>query len=115
MQDSTTNLLRAIERRIAAISEQQHALALERIRLQEQVTPLRLRVLAPESALFHLRVRGITLREFASGRPTRRHRRDVVLRAVRRSPAGSRDDPRSPTSDTSIANPPIQPVQLFGR
>lgn len=115
MQNSTTNLLRAIERRLVAISEQQHALALERTRLQEQVTPLRLRVLAPESALFHLRVNGITLRGFAAGRPARRHRRDVVLRAVRRSAAGSPDGPRSPTSDTSIADPSIRPVRLFGR
>ena len=39
-------LVKAIERRLTAISEQQHALAVERTRLLEHVTPLRLGVVA---------------------------------------------------------------------
>ena len=43
----TKALLGAIERRLTDISAQQHALAVEKARLLEQLTPLRLGIVAP--------------------------------------------------------------------
>ena len=91
---STKGLIKTIERRLAAISEQQHALALERTRLLEHVTPLRLGVLAPETALVLLRSAGITLPGVGTGDAASRRPRDIGLRAVPRSavasPSGTR-------------------------
>ena len=58
------NLLLAIERRLAEISEQQHRLAVERVRLQAQTTPLRLGVISPEAVLAYLKIDGVTLTGF---------------------------------------------------
>jgi hypothetical protein len=55
------DLLHAIERRLAEISELQHRLALERARLQAQTTPLRLGVISPEAVLTQLKLDGVTL------------------------------------------------------
>ena len=85
---SAKGLVRTIERRLAEISDQQHALAVERTRLLEHVTPLRLGVLAPETALVLLRNSGITLRGVGSGRAARRSR-DRALQAVARSAVAS--------------------------
>jgi hypothetical protein len=63
----TTALLRAIERRLTDISEQQHALAVEKARLQEQLTPLRL---------------GITLRGLTAAWSAARRPRPTMLKAV---------------------------------
>jgi hypothetical protein len=54
-------LLAAIEGRLAEISEQQHALAVERAHLREQTTPLRLGILSPAAALLNLKVHGLAL------------------------------------------------------
>jgi hypothetical protein len=78
-------LIKAIERRLTAISEQQHALAVERTRLLEHATPLRLGVVAPETALVLLRDIGITLPGVRTGRPPRRRAHEPVLRAVPKS------------------------------
>ena len=48
MRIETKALLGIIERRLTDISEQQHALAVEKARLLEQLTPLRLGIVAPE-------------------------------------------------------------------
>ena len=91
MKTSVTakGLVRTIERRLAEISDQQHALALERTRLLEHVTPLRLGVLAPDTALVLLRSGGITLRGVGVGRAARRRPRDITLRAVPRTAVAS--------------------------
>jgi hypothetical protein len=54
----TTALLGAIERRLTDISEQQHALAVEKARLLEQLTPLRMGILAPDTAVVQLKAKG---------------------------------------------------------
>jgi hypothetical protein len=54
-------LLAAIERRLTEISQQQHALAVERAYLQEQTTPLRLGILSPAAALLNLKVHGLSV------------------------------------------------------
>ena len=46
----TTALVGAIERRLIDISDQQHTLAVEKARLLEQLTPLRLGIVAPEDS-----------------------------------------------------------------
>jgi len=50
MRIETKALLGIIERRLTDISEQQHALAVEKTRLLEQLTPLRLGIVAPEDS-----------------------------------------------------------------
>jgi hypothetical protein len=50
MTIETKALLGIIERRLTDISEQQHALAVEKTRLLEQLTPLRLGIVAPEDS-----------------------------------------------------------------
>ncbi|HZS32467.1 MAG TPA: hypothetical protein VFC42_03720 [Methylomirabilota bacterium] len=54
-------LLSAIERRLAEISQIQHALAVERAHLQQHTGPLRLGVLSPEAVLVHLTAHGVRL------------------------------------------------------
>jgi hypothetical protein len=75
-------LLVVIERRLAQISERQHALAAEKARLADLATPLRLGVTTPGLALAQLRSKGIVLRgsttTSAVGRPTE----EAVLRVV---------------------------------
>ena len=105
---TTKGLIKTIERRLAAISEQQHALALERTRLLEHVTPLRLGVFAPETALVLLRDIGITLPGVRTGRAARRRPHDIVLRAVPRSAVASARGSRG-----WPANAPI-PIQRRG-
>jgi hypothetical protein len=58
---SQESVLEAIQRRVAEISREQHALALEKTRLQEHVTPLRLGVASPEAVLLQLKIGGIRL------------------------------------------------------
>ena len=102
---SAEGLVKAIERRLAAISDQQHALALERTRLLEQVTPLRLGVLAPETALVLLRNGGITLRGVGTGRGPRRRARGTGLRAVPRSAVAS-------LTGNPVPAPPGPPIPI---
>ena len=78
----TKALLHAMERRLTDISEQQHALAVEKARLLEQLTPLRLGVVAPDTALVQLKARGVTLRGLTAAQPHARRPRPTVLKAV---------------------------------
>jgi len=77
----TEVLLEVIERRLAEISERQHALAVERARLAEQLTPLRLGVTSPDLAVALLRAKGVALRRLAPS-AVDRIPPEVVLRAV---------------------------------
>jgi hypothetical protein len=47
----TEALVDAIERRLTHISEQQHALAVEKAHLVEQLTPLRLGIVAADASI----------------------------------------------------------------
>ena len=59
MTDAKTEaLVRAIECRLTDISEQQHALAMEKARLLEQLTPLRLGIVASDTVVVHSRPKG---------------------------------------------------------
>jgi hypothetical protein len=78
----TEALLGAIERRLAEISERQHALALEKTRLTEHITPLRLGIASPDATLAELRAKGITLRGVTAAPSANRRPPGVVLRAV---------------------------------
>jgi hypothetical protein len=81
-QTKTETLLEAIKHRLAEISTRQHALALEKTRLIEQITPLRLGVASPDLALAQLRAHGIALRGVAAAWGAERSSRPVVLEAV---------------------------------
>lgn len=78
----TKALLGAIERRLTHISEQQHALAVEKARLLEQLTPLRLGVVAPDTAVVQLKAKGITLRGLTAAWSAARRPRPAMLKAV---------------------------------
>ena len=78
----TDSLVTAIERRLTDISEQQHALAVEKTRLLEQLTPLRLGVLPSDTALAQLKAGGITLRKLTPVPTAARHPRPTALKAV---------------------------------
>ncbi len=78
----TKALLNAMERRLIDISAQQHALAVEKARLLEQLTPLRLGIVAPETAVVQLKAKGVTLRGLTAARSTARPPRPAVLKAV---------------------------------
>jgi hypothetical protein len=78
----TKGLLGAIEHRLTHISEQQHALAVEKARLLEQLTPLRLGVVAPDTAMVQLKAKGITLRGLSAAWSPARRPRPAVLKAV---------------------------------
>jgi hypothetical protein len=78
----TKALLGAIESRLTDISKRQHALAVEKARLLEQLTPLRLGVLAPETAVVQLRAKGITFRGLTAARAAARRPRPPMLKAV---------------------------------
>ena len=56
---TTDALVTAIQRRLTDISDQQHALAVEKARLLEQLTPLRLGILAPATAVAELKAKGV--------------------------------------------------------
>jgi hypothetical protein len=75
-------LVTAIERRLSDISEQQHALAVEKARLLEQLTPLRLGILAPDTAVAQLRAKGVKLRGLTPAPSADRRSRPVPLKAV---------------------------------
>lgn len=102
-------LVKTIERRLTAISEQQHALALERTRLLEHVTPLRLGVVPPETALVLLRDSGIVLPGVRTGRAARRRSPEPVLRAVPKGRVAVLPVDPAP----GAPNPPI-PIQRRG-
>ena len=78
----TKALLGAIESRLADISKQQHALAVEKTRLLEQLTPLRLGVLAPDTAVVQLRAKGITFRGLTAAWSAARRPQRQILKAV---------------------------------
>jgi hypothetical protein len=78
----TKAILAAIERRLTDISEQQHALAVEKARLLEQLTPLRLGVMAPDTAVVQLKAKGITLRGLTAARSAAHRPRPAMLKAV---------------------------------
>jgi len=75
-------LLEVIERRLAEISERQHALAVERARLVEQRTLLRLGVASPDLARAQLRSKGIVLRRAAGARTSYRRTSETLLKSV---------------------------------
>ena len=84
MIDTKTDvLLDAIERRLAAISERQHALAVEKAHLLDQITPLRLGVVAPALAVTLLKAKGITLKGLGVAQSADRPA-PAVLRSVSR-------------------------------
>jgi len=78
----TKALLSAIERRLTDISDQQHALAVEKARLLGQLTPLRLRVVAPDTAVVQLKAKGITFRGLTAAWSAARRPRPAMLKAV---------------------------------
>jgi hypothetical protein len=78
----TAALVDAIKHRLTDISEQQHALAVEKARLLEQLTPLRLGVVAPDMAMAQLRAKGVTLRGLAAAWSAARRPRPPILKAV---------------------------------
>ena len=78
----TKAVLAAIERRLTDISEQQHALAVEKARLLEQLTPLRLGVVAPDTAVVQLKAKGVTLRGLTATWSAARRPRPAILKAV---------------------------------
>ncbi|HEX2500577.1 MAG TPA: hypothetical protein VHO73_03910 [Methylomirabilota bacterium] len=79
----TKVLLETIERRLTEISERQHALAVEKARLIDQITPLRLGTASPDVALAQLRSKGIVLRGLAAASAAAdRPGQGVVLKAV---------------------------------
>jgi hypothetical protein len=81
--DAKTDLLvTAIEHRLTDISEQQHALAVEKARLLEQLTPLRLGILAPDMAVAQLKAKGVKLRRLSPATSADRRPRPATLKAV---------------------------------
>jgi hypothetical protein len=78
----TKALLGAIERRLTHISTQQHALAVEKASLLEQLTPLWLGIVAPDTAVAQLKAKGVTLRGLTVAWSAARRPRPAVLRAV---------------------------------
>lgn len=78
----TKALLAAIERRLTDISEQQHALAVQKVHLLEQLTPLRLGVVAPDLALVQLKAKGVTLRGLTAAWSDAQRPRPAMLKAV---------------------------------
>ena len=75
-------LIGIIERRLTHISEEQHILAVEKARLLEHLTPLRLGIVAPDTAVVQLRAKGITLRGLTVAWSAVRRPRPTVLKAV---------------------------------
>ncbi len=79
---TTDALVTAIQRRLTDISELQHALAVEKARLVEQLTPLRLGILAPDTAVAQLKAKGVTLRRLPPAPSGDRCRHPATLKAV---------------------------------
>jgi hypothetical protein len=82
IEAKTTALLGAIERRLTDISAQQHALAAEKAHLLEQLTPLRMGILAPDTAVLQLKAKGVTLRGLTAAWSAARRPRPAVRKAV---------------------------------
>jgi len=78
----TDSLVTAIERRLTDISEQQHALAVEKARLLDQLTPLRLGILAPDTAVAQLKAKGVKLRPLPPAPSADQRPRPAPLKAV---------------------------------
>jgi hypothetical protein len=72
----------AIEHRLATISSQQHALAVEKARLMEQLTPLRLGILGPDTAVAQLKAKGVKLSGLSPAPGDNRNPRPAALKAV---------------------------------
>jgi hypothetical protein len=81
-ESRTQALLGAIERRLTTISEQQHGLAVEKARLLEALTPLRLGVVAPDTAVAQLKAKGVRLRGLTAPWSPARRPRPAMLTAV---------------------------------
>ncbi len=79
---TTDALITAIQRRLTDISDQQHALAVEKARLVEQLTPLRLGILAPDTAVAQLKAKGVKLRRLPPAPSADRRPRPATLKAV---------------------------------
>jgi hypothetical protein len=82
IEAKTKALLGAIERRLTDISTQQHALAVEKAHLLEQLTPLRLGIVAPDTAVVQLKAKGVRLRGLTAARSAARRARPAVLKVV---------------------------------
>ena len=82
IEAKTQALLAAIEHRLTEISEQQHALAVEKARLLEQLTLLRLGIVSPDAAVVQLKAKGVTLRGLTAARSAARRPRPAILKAV---------------------------------
>jgi hypothetical protein len=82
IEAKTKALLGVIERRLTDISEQQHALAVEKARLVEQLTPLRLGIVAPDTAVVQLKAKGVTLRGLTAAWSVARRPRPAILKTV---------------------------------
>src|SRR5262245_58565013 len=78
----TQALLGALERRLTTISEQQHGLAVEKARLLEQLTPLRLGVVASDTAVVQLKARRVKLRGLTAAWSPGRRPRPAMRKAV---------------------------------
>ena len=79
---TTDALVTAIQRRLTDISDQQHALAVEKARLLEQLTPLRLGILAPATVVAQLKAKGVKLRRLPPAPSADRRPRPAPLKAV---------------------------------
>ncbi len=79
---TTDALITAIQRRLTNISEQQHALAVEKARLVEQLTPLRLGIVAPAMVVAQLKAKGVKLRRWPPAPSADRRPRPATLKAV---------------------------------
>ena len=78
----TKALIGVIERRLTGISEEQHTLAVEKARLLEHLTPLRLGIVAPDTAVAQLKAKGVTLRGLMAAWSPARRPRPAILKAV---------------------------------
>ena len=79
---TTDALVTAIQRRLTDISDQQHALAVEKARLVEQLTPLRMGILPPHTAVAQLKAKGVTLRRLPPAPSADRRPRPATLKTV---------------------------------
>jgi len=95
----TDSLVTAIERRLTDISAQQHALAVEKARLLDQLTPLRLGILAPDTAVAQLKAKGVKLRPLPPAPP---------------APSADRRPRPAPLKAVASIRPTILPLALAG-
>jgi hypothetical protein len=109
MNASGRGLLRAFERRLARLADQQRALAIERARLREQITSLRLRMLALGRAPVRRRGSGFAPGRLRIRRPARRGSPPgVVLGVVPPCPAAAPAGDGAPVLQGS----PIFPIPI---